>query len=344
MAGGVQEGDGLAVDLDLVSADVLGDAAGLAAGHMGMADIVQQAGLAVVHVAHDHHNGSPGHQVLLVVLVVVDELLLDGDHYLLLHLAAHLLGDDGGGVEVDKLAQRGHNAVFHQALDHLGAGFLHAAGQLAHADLVGDLDGDGGLFDDLQPQAAQPVGLLLLALVALGTAPAAGLAADLFLALGLALVPAGVAAAGVGHILELFVVLVQVHCRGLPGVHHLGLGHAADGLLLRLGLLCLLAGLLLGLGLPGGRLLPGRLRLLLGRLGGVGVDRLDAGDLVVLGQALKDQRQLPIPQNLHMVFGRLGILGQNLRDLLGGDAEVLRHLMHSVFVTYATQIEPPPSL
>ena len=109
-------------------------------------------------------------------------------------------------------------------------------------------------------------------------------------------------------------------------------------------LFTMLAGLLLGLGLPGGRLLPGRLRLLLGRLGGVGVDRLDAGDLVVLGQALKDQRQLPIPQNLHMVFGRLGILGQNLRDLLGGDAEVLRHLMHSVFVTYATQIEPPPSL
>jgi len=76
----------------------------------------------------------------------------------------------------------------------------------------------------------------------------------------------------------------------------------------------------------------------------LGVDALDVVHLVVLGQALKDQRQLPIPQNLHMVFGRLGILGQNLRDLLGGDAEVLRYLMHSVFVTYATQIEPPPSL
>ena len=317
---------------------MLGDAAGLAAGHMGVADIVQQAGLAVVHVAHDHHHGGTGHQVLLLVLVVVDELFLDGDHHFLLHLAAHLLGDDGGGVEVDDLAQGGHDAVLHQALDHLCAGFLHAAGQLAHADLIGNLDGDGGLFDDLQPQAAQPVGLLLLALVALGTAAAVVLAADLLLALGLALVPAAVAGAGVGHILELLVILVHVHGRGLAGVHHLGLGHAADGLLLRLGFLFRLRLL------AGGLLLSGGLRLLFRRLGGIGVNRLDAGNLVVLGQTLKDQRQLPISQNLHMVFGRLGILGQNLRDLLGGDAEVLRHLMHSVFVTYATQIEPPPSL
>ena len=102
-------------------------------------------------MTHDHHHGGTGYQILLVVLVVVDELLLDGDHYLLLHLAAHLLCDDGGGVEVNKLAQGGHDAVFHQALDHLCAGLFHAAGQLAHADLIGDLHGNGGLFDDLQP-------------------------------------------------------------------------------------------------------------------------------------------------------------------------------------------------
>ena len=110
--GGIQEGDGLAVDLHLIGADVLGDTAGLAAGHMGVADIVQQTGLAVVHMTHDHHHGGTGYQILLVVLVVVDELLLDGDHYLLLHLAAHLLCDDGGGIEVNELAQGGHDAVF----------------------------------------------------------------------------------------------------------------------------------------------------------------------------------------------------------------------------------------
>ena len=44
MAGGIQKCDGLAIDLHLIGADVLGDAAGLAAGHVGVADIVQQAG------------------------------------------------------------------------------------------------------------------------------------------------------------------------------------------------------------------------------------------------------------------------------------------------------------
>ena len=357
VAGGVQERDGLAVDLHLICADVLGDAAGLTGGHMGVADIVQQTGLAVVHVTHDHHHRRPGHQILVLVLVVVDEALLNGDHYFLLHLAAHLLGDDGRGVKVDHLAQRGHNAVLHQALDHLCAGFLHAAGQLAHADLVGDLHGDGGILDDLKAQLAEPVGLLLLALVGHGAVLALLVIAELLLALQLILVPAAAAAAAaVGHILQLLVVLVQIHIGGLAGIHHLLLGHAGHGLLglvvriiivvviaaaLGLGGLRLLIARLLGLRLR--VLLLLRLRLLLLGLGALGKDRGDAADLVVLGQILKNEAQLPILQHLHMVLGGLGILGQDLRNILRGDAEVLRHLMHSVFVCYATQIKPPPS-
>ena len=144
--------------------------------------------------------------------MVVDELLLDGDDHFLLHLAAHLLGDDGGGVEVDDLAQGGHDAVLHQALDHLCAGLLHAAGQLAHADLVGDLHGNGGLFDDLQPQAAQTIRLLLLALVAEKPLSRRLLAvAELLLALGLLLGPTAAAGAALGHVLQLLVVLIQIH-------------------------------------------------------------------------------------------------------------------------------------
>ena len=75
MARGIQEGDGLAVHLDLVSADVLGDAAGLAGGHIGVADIVQQGGLAVVDVTHDHHHGGAGSRSSLLILGGVDEAL-----------------------------------------------------------------------------------------------------------------------------------------------------------------------------------------------------------------------------------------------------------------------------
>ena len=78
----------------------------------------------------------------------------------------------------------GHNAVLHQALDHLCAGLFHAAGQLTHGDLVGDLHGNRGLFDDLQAQLAETVGLLLLALVAGEIVVPALLIAELLLALG----------------------------------------------------------------------------------------------------------------------------------------------------------------
>ena len=74
---GVDEGDrpvvALVLDVHLVRADVLGDAAGLALGHLGLADRVEQLGLAVVDVTHDGHDRRPGDQAGLVdVLVEVD--------------------------------------------------------------------------------------------------------------------------------------------------------------------------------------------------------------------------------------------------------------------------------
>ena len=53
----VDEGDELVVVPHLVGADVLRDAAGLAGRHGGVADGVEQAGLAVVDVAHDGDHG-----------------------------------------------------------------------------------------------------------------------------------------------------------------------------------------------------------------------------------------------------------------------------------------------
>ena len=53
---GVEEDDALAVVVDLGRTDVLGDAAALAGGDLGRADGVEQAGLAVVDVAHDGHD------------------------------------------------------------------------------------------------------------------------------------------------------------------------------------------------------------------------------------------------------------------------------------------------
>ena len=57
--------------LDLVGADVLGDAAGLAGDHVGVADAVEQLGLAVVDVAHDGDDRR-ARRGGVVVLVLVD--------------------------------------------------------------------------------------------------------------------------------------------------------------------------------------------------------------------------------------------------------------------------------
>ena len=67
VARGVDEGDrplgAVQVDLDLIGADVLGDATGLALAHVGLADGVQQAGLAVVDVTHHGDHRRPGLQM-----------------------------------------------------------------------------------------------------------------------------------------------------------------------------------------------------------------------------------------------------------------------------------------
>ncbi|MCD6032398.1 MAG: hypothetical protein K0S78_4580, partial [Thermomicrobiales bacterium] len=59
VAGGVEEGDLAPLRIDLIGADVLGDAAGLPCRHIGGADRVEQFGLAVVNVAHDGDHRRP---------------------------------------------------------------------------------------------------------------------------------------------------------------------------------------------------------------------------------------------------------------------------------------------
>lgn len=109
---------------------------------------------------------AAGLQFLCGVLVIVDETLLDGDDHLFFHLAAQLHGHQGGGIVIDGLVDRGHDAEFDQLFDDLGGRFLHAAGQLADGDLVGNLDHQRRLLGNFQLEAAHFFLLLIAALVA----------------------------------------------------------------------------------------------------------------------------------------------------------------------------------
>ena len=62
--------DAVEIDLDLVGADVLGDAAGLFLADVGLTDGVEQPGLAVVDVAHDGHHRRTRLEILLATLVL----------------------------------------------------------------------------------------------------------------------------------------------------------------------------------------------------------------------------------------------------------------------------------
>ncbi len=114
----VDEGDLLALHLHLVGADVLGDATGLAVRNVGLADGVQDAGLAVVDVAHDGDRRRPGLQVGGLLL---DLLALYGDRFLFpaVRLELQLAGHGCRRLIVHALVDGGHDAVLHEFLDHL---------------------------------------------------------------------------------------------------------------------------------------------------------------------------------------------------------------------------------
>lgn len=69
---GINEGDLLPVaERNLVSADMLGDAAGFLGGDIGFAQGVQKRGLAVVDVSHDGNHRRAGQHVFGLALFFV---------------------------------------------------------------------------------------------------------------------------------------------------------------------------------------------------------------------------------------------------------------------------------
>ncbi len=136
----VDEGDALAaLQLDLIGADMLGDAAGLAGRDVGVAQRVEQRRLAVIDMAHD---GDDRRARLEIVLDIDLALEADLDIGLgdALQLVAELGDDQFGGVGIDHLVDRRHDVHAHQRFDDVGAALGHAVGEFLHGDRLGDDD------------------------------------------------------------------------------------------------------------------------------------------------------------------------------------------------------------
>src|SRR5690606_31014505 len=129
VTGRVEEAHHAALGFHMVGADVLRDAASLMRGDAGLADVVEQRGLAVVDVTHDGHHRRTRHEFAFVI---------DGLHEVLLHgvgghqlgLVAHFLHDEGRGVLVQHLIDGGHYAHGHQLFDDLAGLYGQTVGEV----------------------------------------------------------------------------------------------------------------------------------------------------------------------------------------------------------------------
>ena len=145
--------------LDLARADVLGDAAPLAGRDLGGADRIEQAGLAVVDVAHHGHDRRARLEQAVVVLLEQDLLgrlrrraprrsvsACSGSARLG-DLVAELTGHEARRVAVDDLVDAGEDAALDQLADDVRGVDPDQLGELLDGDRIGDVDADRGRSD-----------------------------------------------------------------------------------------------------------------------------------------------------------------------------------------------------
>ena len=130
----IDEGDLLAVGRHhLIGADVLRDASGLAGHDIGLANGIEQRGLAVVDVAHDGHDRR-ARVLVFVGIGGAGEAFLDVGFRYALGRVAELAHDDLGRVGVDHIVDLVHRALVHQKPDDVDGALGHAVGEFLNGD------------------------------------------------------------------------------------------------------------------------------------------------------------------------------------------------------------------
>src|SRR5262245_16528076 len=138
MAWRIDEGDFVTIRRGhLIGADVLGDATGLARGHIRLPDRIEQRGLAVVDVAHDGDHRRPG-LLFLIGIGLADETFLDVRLRHALGRVPEFLHDQLSRIGVDHIIDLMHGALRHQQLDHVDRSLGHTVGKLLNGDDLGN--------------------------------------------------------------------------------------------------------------------------------------------------------------------------------------------------------------
>ena len=136
----VDENDSPVAHVRFVRADVLRDSARFAGRNFGFADRVEQAGFAVVHVAHHGDHRSARQQIsgaLFLDFFFLHHLLFEGDH---LHDSVESFGEACCGGNVERLVDAGENAAVEQGFQQILGANIQLFGQFADRDAFGNRD------------------------------------------------------------------------------------------------------------------------------------------------------------------------------------------------------------
>ena len=117
----------------LVGADVLRDAAGFTRNHVGLANGVEQARLAVVDVAHDGDDGCTCTQIVVDILLA-DEAGFDVGFRNALRRMSEFRHEKLGRIRIDHVGDLVHGARLHQDLDEVHRPLGHAVREFLDGD------------------------------------------------------------------------------------------------------------------------------------------------------------------------------------------------------------------
>ena len=119
----------------LIGADMLGDAAGFSGRHFGLADGIEQRGLAVVDMAHDGDDRRARLQGRRIFgAVAAEQTFLDVGFGDALDGVAELLRDQLRGIGIDHVVDGRHVALLHQQADDVHAALRHAVREFLNGD------------------------------------------------------------------------------------------------------------------------------------------------------------------------------------------------------------------
>ena len=149
----IEERDHALVGRDRVRADVLRDTASFTRSHLGMADVIEQGGLAVVDVSHDRHDRCTPYLVAAFLNFFGQQLLVHLGRIDRLRHVTELFDDERRRVLVDNLVDRHHGAHVEQDLDDFITLDRHCLGQIGNRNTVRNLD----LADDWRRRTLEAV-------------------------------------------------------------------------------------------------------------------------------------------------------------------------------------------